>query len=199
MDRERTLGADTKNVIDLLDTIEEMVEKSRPMLFTDKIFIDSKDLMQCIDLIKKSLPEDLIEAKWIREERESILAQAKSDYEKIIRGAQEEAKEKVSAHAITQEAKAVAEKIYAEADNYQRDKMLQTYEYINHMFTEFKETMADVRSKHVNQMYEEITEHYAKMEEVMDKNTNHLHELADKVHSQSPASHKIDVKFMEEE
>ena len=64
-------------IFTLLETLEEIIENSKKMPFTNKVMIEQEDLLDIIKEIRLKLPEDLKQAKWVSEERDRIKSEAK--------------------------------------------------------------------------------------------------------------------------
>ena len=60
-------------IFTLLETIEEMLESSKGLPFTAKAIIDKEEMLDLIKEIRLKLPDELKQAKWVKEERQRIL------------------------------------------------------------------------------------------------------------------------------
>ena len=58
----------------LLETLEDILERSRTVPFTEKSIIEKDQFLDIIKEIRLKLPDELKQAKWIKEERERISA-----------------------------------------------------------------------------------------------------------------------------
>ena len=76
---------DTMKVLELLEEIEDLVDEAPGLPLTGKIMLDAEEVFQLVREIRLALPDDVQQAKWIRDERDRILAEAKDEYERIIR------------------------------------------------------------------------------------------------------------------
>ena len=54
-------------IFTLLETMEDIIEKSKSVPFTDKGVVDKEELLELIREIRLKLPEDLKQAKWVKE------------------------------------------------------------------------------------------------------------------------------------
>ena len=88
-------------ILDLLDEIEDIVETASTVPLTNKIMVDGNELMEIVKEIRISLPDDVQQAKWVRDEKGRILSEAKEEYEKIIVEARKQADYLVDEHDIT--------------------------------------------------------------------------------------------------
>ena len=91
-------------IFTLLENLEELVENSKKMPFTNKIMIDQEDILDVVKEIRLKLPEDLKQAKWVREERERILEEAKKEADDVVKEAENRIISMIDEHEITKKA-----------------------------------------------------------------------------------------------
>ena len=60
-------------IFTLLETLEDLLEKSKQVPFSEKTIIDKNEFLDIIKEIRLKLPDELKEAKWIKEEREKMI------------------------------------------------------------------------------------------------------------------------------
>ena len=82
---------DTMKVLKLLEELEDIVDEATGLPLSNKIMVDAEVIFQIVREIRLALPDDVQQAKWIRDERDRILEEAKSEYERIIREAKKQA------------------------------------------------------------------------------------------------------------
>ena len=63
-------------IFTLLETLEDILENSRNLPFTTKGIVDKDDMLDLIKEIRIKLPDELKQAKWVKEERQRILVEA---------------------------------------------------------------------------------------------------------------------------
>ena len=96
-------------VLELLEEIEEIVDTAAGFPLTGKIMVDSQELLEIVREIRAELPDEIQQAQWIKNERERIIAEAKTQYEAVIDDAQKQADTLVENNDITVKAKFRAE------------------------------------------------------------------------------------------
>ena len=87
---------DTTKVLDLLDELEDLLEGATSVPLTNKIVLETEDIFGIIKDIRLALPDDMQQAKWIIDERDRILMEGKSEYERMLREAKKQADFKVN-------------------------------------------------------------------------------------------------------
>ena len=75
-------------IFTLLETMEDIIEKSKSVPFTDKGVVDKEELLELIREIRLKLPEDLKQAKWVKEERARIMQEAQKEADEIVKEAE---------------------------------------------------------------------------------------------------------------
>ena len=63
-------------IFTLLESLEEIIENSRSVPFSGKGIVDKDELFDLIKEIRIKLPDELKQAKWVKEERQRILVEA---------------------------------------------------------------------------------------------------------------------------
>ena len=111
-------------VLELLDEIEEIVDTASGIPLSGKIMVDSNELLEIVKEIRTELPEEIQQARWIKNERDRILGEAKNEYETIIRTAEEEAEDLIDNNHIMVRAKERAEQLMMTTENNIRELKL---------------------------------------------------------------------------
>ena len=63
-------------ILVLIDVLEDIIERGIPLPFSGRSIVKTKELINMVQEIRLKLPDDLKQAKWIKEERNRILAEA---------------------------------------------------------------------------------------------------------------------------
>ena len=66
-------------IFTLLETLEDILEKSRNVPFSSKCIVDKEEVLDIIKEIRLKLPDELKQAKWVKEERARILEEAQKE------------------------------------------------------------------------------------------------------------------------
>ena len=165
-------------VLDLLDELEDIVDTAPNVPLTDKIMVESSEVLEIVDDIRKALPEDVKQAKWLKDEKERILAEAKEEYEKIIMEAKKQAGFLVDNNDITLKAKKRADSISDAADDYSRVLKMKTYDYLDKMLYDMQDKVDTLNVKYASQMYEYLEKSFEEMNSQLQQNRDELKEMA---------------------
>jgi cell division septum initiation protein DivIVA len=89
------------DIMEIIDMMEEAIDKASTVPLTGKVMIDKDELLDYIQEIRLVYPEELKEAKWVKEERQRILSEAEARAEAIQKNAEETQMQLIDEHEIT--------------------------------------------------------------------------------------------------
>ena len=75
-------------IFTLLETLEDLLENSRSLPFSSKGLVDKEEMLDLIKEIRIKLPDELKQAKWVKEERQRILVEAQKEADGIVKEAE---------------------------------------------------------------------------------------------------------------
>ena len=91
-------------IFTLLETLEDLLERSRNLPFSSKSVVDKDEILDLIKEIRLKLPDELKQAKWIKEERQRILQEAQTEADTLIKNAEDQIIAMVNENEITKKA-----------------------------------------------------------------------------------------------
>jgi hypothetical protein len=103
------------DILHLVDRLEELFNESKPFLGTRKIIVDEDRLLDLIDQMRLSIPEEIKSAQQIISQKDRILAQSSEEAARTINAAREKGIQMVERDNIVQSAKLRAEQIDSQA------------------------------------------------------------------------------------
>jgi len=98
----------------LIDRLEELFNESRPIWFTHSVIVDEDRMLDLIDQMRVSIPEEVKKAQQIMVQRDRILAQAQEEANRTLALAREKSETLVDRDGIVSAAQARAEQIIAQ-------------------------------------------------------------------------------------
>jgi vacuolar-type H+-ATPase subunit H len=110
-------------IFTLLQSIEDLLEQSKSIPFSSKVVVDKAEIIDTIKDIRLKLPDELKQAKWIKEERERIIGEAKKEADLITKKAEDNYLALVDEHEITKKAYEKKDEVIVEA-NAEYDKII---------------------------------------------------------------------------
>lgn len=103
------------DILHLVDRLEELFNESRPFFFTHSVLVDEDRMLDLIDQMRVSIPEEIKKAQQLLAQRDRLLAQAQEEANRTIQLAREKADQSLERDAIVQAAQAKAEQIIAQS------------------------------------------------------------------------------------
>lgn len=105
------------DILQIIDMLEEVVDKAPSMPLTGKILVDKEDIIDYIQEMRLVYPNELKEAKWVKEERQRILSEAENRAEMMQKNAEEKIVQLIDEHEITKQAYEQANEMMTNAQN----------------------------------------------------------------------------------
>ncbi len=102
-------------LIELLDRLEGIIEDSRKMPLTNKVVVDAYDVLELLDKIRISLPDEVKRAQELLKERDKIIQDATWEAENLRGSASEYLKSMVSEEEVVKAAEIESGRIIDEA------------------------------------------------------------------------------------
>lgn len=100
----------------LVEDLESIILNAKQMPFTNKKVVSEEEVLQIIDELKETLPEELVQSKQIIAEREKILADAKQHADNMIIQAKDYIAKLTEEHELVRQAQERAQQILAHAN-----------------------------------------------------------------------------------
>lgn len=130
-------------MLSILETLEDLIERSVSVPFSGKCMVDKEEILEIIKEIRLKLPDDIKQAKWVKEERQRILLEAQKEANNIIKDAENQISSLVDEHEITKKAYEQSNEIVSNAQKNAREIRLGTKEYADSVLTKVEEILED--------------------------------------------------------
>lgn len=138
------------DILHLVDRLEEIFNAGRPIPLTHKLMVDEDRVLDLIDQMRVSIPEEVKKAQQVLAQRDRVLAQAQEEAARTVQLAKEKGEQLVDresvvmaaqtrADQILQTAKADADAVRADADDY-------ALEVLTQLETELVKSLSQVRN-----------------------------------------------------
>ena len=131
-------------IFTLLETLEEMLEQSKKVPFTDKVVVDKEAILEIIKEIRLKLPDELKQAKWVKEERQRILSEAQKEANDIVKEAETRIISMIDEHEITKKAYDKKTEIIADANEMYREITQGTNTYVDGILANIENNMMEL-------------------------------------------------------
>lgn len=127
----------------LLETLEEMLENSKTVPFSGKTIVEKEEILDIIKEIRLKLPDELKQAKWIKEERQRILVEAQKEADGIVKEAENRIISMIDEHEITRKAYEQKAQIIETANEMSREISKGTKDYADNLLEKIEVVLED--------------------------------------------------------
>ncbi|MEG3071130.1 MAG: ATPase [Peptococcaceae bacterium] len=105
------------DLLNSLNELEELIENSGKVPFTRKVMVEEDRLLDLLDRIRTTMPEEVRQAKWIIQEREKVLQDSQKEAMRIVDDAQKQIEKRADDSEIVRQAKVNADEILGKAES----------------------------------------------------------------------------------
>jgi cell division septum initiation protein DivIVA len=103
------------DILQMIDRLEELLNESRPLPFTHNVIVDEDRMLDLIDQMRVSIPEEVKKAQQLLAQRDRLIAQAQEEANRTVSLARDKSSELVERDQVVQAAYVQAEQIKAQA------------------------------------------------------------------------------------
>ena len=103
------------DILHLVDRLEELFNESRLIPLTHSVIVDEDRMLEIIDQMRISIPDEVKKAQQILAQRDRVLAQSQEEANRTISLAKKKLEELVNRDAIVEAAQTRAEQILIQA------------------------------------------------------------------------------------
>ncbi len=138
------------DILHLIDRLEELLNESRPLPFTHNVIVDEDRMLDLIDQMRVTIPEEVKKAQQQLAQRDRLLAQAQEEANRTLAIAREKSEQLVERDPVSLAAKSQAEQIivqaHAEAEAIRQDADNYVLETLRSLEVEMDRILAQVRN-----------------------------------------------------
>ena len=103
------------DILHLVDRLEELFNESRPFPFTHSVLVNEDRMLDLIDQMRVSIPEEIKKAQQLLAQRDRLLAQAQEEANRTLALAREKSEQMLERDSIVADAKVRADQIIQQA------------------------------------------------------------------------------------
>ena len=138
------------DILHLIDRLEELFNESRTLPFTRSAVVDEDKMLDIIDQMRVTIPNEVKQAQQVLSQKDRVMAQAQEEANRIVALAREKAEQLVANEAIVKSATARADQILsqarAEARSTRRDADDYVIEGLQHLDAEMTKLQSQIRN-----------------------------------------------------
>lgn len=146
------------DILHLVDRLEEVFNAGLPIPLMRKLAVDEDRVLELIDQMRVSIPDEVKKAQQILNQRDRILAQAQEEATRTVQLAKERSEQmierealvesaKARANEIVQAAKTDAEGVRADADDYALEVLTRLEEELIKSLTQVRNGVAKLKAE----------------------------------------------------
>ena len=175
------MNDDSIKIMSLLDELEELIASSGKMPFSEKGIIDLDVAQKIIEDMRLNLPRDIQQAKWLGQEKDRIISDAKREYNRMINEAKDQVEYLVNNNSIYKDAQKRADALLKEAENHSNYMKYRSYEYIDQLLYDMQNDIAGVGTSYIQPMTEYFNEMLNNINARVNQNRQEMKTLAERV------------------
>jgi len=138
------------DILHLVDRLEELFNESKPVWFTHSVIVDEDRMLDLIDQMRITIPDEIKKAQQLLAQRDRVLAQAQEEANRTIALAREKSEKLVDKDPTTLAAQVRAEQIISQArvesDQTRRDADEYVLQTLASLQTELEQSLNQVKN-----------------------------------------------------
>ncbi len=125
----------------IIDALEDKIDTCTTIPIWGRGIIDKEELLDMIAEVRVKFPDEMKQAKWVKEERQRIISDAQKEAQAIIKAAEEKIAAMVNEHDITQQAYEKANQIVESAQKNSHDIRMGANQYADDVLRALEEEL----------------------------------------------------------
>jgi vacuolar-type H+-ATPase subunit H len=128
-----------------LQQLEDIIKEAKSMPLSASVLVNREELLEIVNGMKESLPEEIKQARWVVKDREELLSKARRDAEALVEKARGEQSHMLAEETVVQEAQDEAERILSEARAQARQIRLEAEDYVDGKLAQFDAALTRIQ------------------------------------------------------
>lgn len=126
------------DIIEELEAVIEEIRSAKNVPFSASAMIDRQSLLDRLESIRQSSPEELKQARWLMRDRDELLGRSQKEAEQLLADARAERDRLVARTEIVNAANREADKIIEEAKGRAREIRMEAEDYVDAKLASFE-------------------------------------------------------------
>lgn len=131
-------------ILELFDNLEDLIDEGGRIPLTGKVIVSEDELIEIIEQIRNSLPDELRQSRWVMQERKRIIADAENEAREIVEQGKEYTTKLIDEDEITKLAQQQAQSIIQKAKSEAQDIILGSHSYAESVLTKLEDLLDNV-------------------------------------------------------
>lgn len=132
------------DLLSALNELEELIESSGKIPLTKKVMVEEDRILDLLDRIRTTIPEEIRQAKWVIQEREKVLNDSQKEAMRIMEDAKKQVEIRADDSEVARQAKVVAEEIVAKAEAVAREMREGARGYADEILANLQESLGKI-------------------------------------------------------
>jgi cell division septum initiation protein DivIVA len=150
------------DILYLLDQLEEVLGAGSHLPLTSRTLVDEQEILDILDQIRVSIPDEIKAARRVTQERDQLLADAQAEADRLVREGDQRVAARLSEHHLVRDAEARAAEIEDRALEEAERMRRETDAYAHRVLEKLREQVASV-SQTVERGLQELESHNARV------------------------------------
>ena len=121
-----------------LEQLEELIREAKSMPLSSSVLVNRDEVLEMIEEMRKVLPEEIKQARWIVRDRDELLAKARGEGDRIVEQAREEQLRLARKEEIVTRATQEADRIVAESVERTEEMRTEAEDYVDAKLAQFE-------------------------------------------------------------
>lgn len=138
------------DILHLVDRLEELFNVSRSIPFTHSVIVDEDRMLDIIDQMRVTIPDEIKKAQQLLAQRDRMLAQAQEEANRTLAIAREKGEKIIDQDSVVEAAKERADKIVVQAkkdcENIRKDADAYSLQTLADLEMELERVLGQVRN-----------------------------------------------------
>jgi vacuolar-type H+-ATPase subunit H len=130
-----------------LQQLEDLVREAKSMPLSSSALVNRDEVLELIQEMKETLPEEIKQARWVVKDREELLGKARAEGDRVVADAEEEQLRMARREEIVTRAKEEAERIVQEAEEEGRKMRLESEDYVDAKLAQFEIALRKIQEE----------------------------------------------------
>ncbi|MDO7787165.1 ATPase [Desulforamulus aquiferis] len=142
-------------LFNVLNELEELIEESPKVPMTKRIMVDENRILDYLDRIRTSLPEEVRQAKWLVKERDKVLSESKKEAQRMLEDVTREIEKRADDSEIVRQAEKLAEETIKKSEEVAAQIRQGAREYADEILEQMEDKLGKILSE-IQQGREEL-------------------------------------------
>lgn len=134
-------------LLSILNELEEFIEESPKVPLSKRIMVDENKLLDYVDRIRTTLPDEVRQAKLLIKEREKVLNESKREAQQLIDDVQRQIEKKAEESEVVEKAQQMAQEIIKQAEQMASEIRLGARDYADEILEKMEQQLKKINAQ----------------------------------------------------